>query len=280
MTRVSAGRAALTCSMSPMTKPPPSTRYSGGMAKLKNDLTGQEFGRLTVKARDYSKKAGQARWLCLCDPRLGGCGGLTSVGSESLRMGRTKSCGCWRREFLAQCRTTHGLAPRRGRPRAYSSWYNMIARCTRESWPQFKDWGERGITFDPRWRDFPAFLADMGERPPGMTLERKDNNGPYCRENCVWVTQHQQMMNTRVFKLTPDVVAEIKRLRATGLTMATIGELTNLHPNTVSRALSGKTRQRSPEEKAKEARARKNGKSPRPDAPGARNRITGGGAYG
>jgi hypothetical protein len=212
------------------------------MAKLKNDLAGLRFGRLTVLARDYSKKTGQARWLCRCD-----CGTLTSAGSESLRMGRTKSCGCWRRESVAWHHTTHGLAPRRGRPRAYSSWYNMINRCRNENWVQHKDWGGRGITIDPRWLEFPNFLADMGERPPGMTLERKNNDGPYCRENCIWATQHQQMMNTRAFKLTPDVVAEIQRLRATGLTMAMIGTEMKLHPNTVSRALSGKTRQRPPE---------------------------------
>lgn len=211
------------------------------MAKLVNDLTGRRFSRLLVLGRDYSKKTGQTRWLCRCD-----CGRLTTVGSESLRTDRTKSCGCWRRESVAWHHTTHGLAPRRGRPRAYSSWHNMINRCTNESWPQYKDWGGRGITIDPRWLDFPAFLADMGERPPGMTLERKDSNGNYCRENCIWVTQHQQMMNTRVFKLVPDVVAEIKRLRATGMTMAAIGAETGLHPNTVSRALSGKGRSRNP----------------------------------
>jgi hypothetical protein len=215
------------------------------MAKLANDLTGREFGRLTVKARDYSKMTGQTRWLCLCDPRLGGCGTLTTVGSSALRTGGTKSCGCWRRESTAWHHTKHGLAPRHGRPRAYSSWCNMINRCTNKNWPQYKDWGGRGITIDPRWLDFAVFLADMGERPPGMTLERKDGNGSYCRENCVWATQHQQMMNTRAFKLVPDVVAEIKRLRATGMTLTAIGKLMHLHPDTVSRALSGKTRQRS-----------------------------------
>jgi hypothetical protein len=230
------------------------------MTRLRHDLTGQEFGRLSVKGRDFSKKTGQTRWLCLCDPRLGGCGTLTSVGSESLRMGRIKSCGCWRRELFAQHRTTHGLAPRSGRPRAYSSWYNMINRCTNESWPQYKDWGGRGVTFDPRWRDFPAFLADMGERPPGMTLERKDNNRPYCKDNCVWTTQHQQMMNTRSFKLTPDVVAKIKCLRKTGMTLAVIGVEMGLNPGTVARALSGKGRSRNP--------AAVNGIMPQPEAAG------------
>lgn len=120
----------------------------------------------------------------------------------------------------------------------------MINRCTNESWPQYKDWGGRGITVDTRWLDFRNFLADMGERPPGLTLERKDNNGPYAAWNCEWVTPHRQQVNSRNFKLIPGVVAEIKRLRATGMTLGVIGTQMRLHPDTVSRALSGKTRQR------------------------------------
>lgn len=210
------------------------------MAKLVHDLTGQRFGRLTVLARDRSKKTGQARWLCRCD-----CGTLTTVGSESLRGGRTKSCGCWRRESITWHHTTHGLAPRQNRPRAYSSWYNMLNRCTNEDFPQYKDWGGRGITVCERWLEFPNFLTDMGERPPGLTLDRIDNNGNYEPGNCRWTTPHEQQMNTRVFKLTPEMLAEIKRLRATGLTIQAISEHVGLHWNTVSRALSRKTRQRS-----------------------------------
>ena len=121
----------------------------------------------------------------------------------------------------------------------------MIRRCTKASDPRYPEWGGRGITIDPRWMDFRNFLADMGERPEGMSLERKDNDGPYCHDNCVWVSPHEQQMNTSAFKLTPDVVARIKALRATGLSMRAIGVQVGLTHGTVSRALSGKTRQRS-----------------------------------
>ena len=120
----------------------------------------------------------------------------------------------------------------------------MIRRCTRETDPRYKDWGGRGITVDQRWLDFANFLADMGERPEGMTLNRKDNNGPYASWNCEWATPHAQLVNSSLFKLTPDVIAEIRRLRATGLSMRAIGSKVGLHHQTVSRALSGKTRQR------------------------------------
>lgn len=120
----------------------------------------------------------------------------------------------------------------------------MIRRCTRVNDPRYPDWGGRGITVDPSWMDFANFLADMGERPPGMSLERKDNDGPYAKWNCVWATPHQQQMNNSNFKLIPEVVTEIKLLRATGLSMRAIGAQVGLHHQTVSRALSGKTRQR------------------------------------
>jgi hypothetical protein len=120
----------------------------------------------------------------------------------------------------------------------------MIRRCTKMNDPRYPDWGGRGITVATRWLDFANFLADMGERPPGMSLNRKNNDGPYAHWNCEWATPHQQQVNSRNFKMTPEVIAEVKRLRATGLTMRAIGEQVGLHHQTVSRALSGKTRQR------------------------------------
>jgi hypothetical protein len=84
----------------------------------------------------------------------------------------------------------------------------------------------------------------MGERPEGMSLDRVDNDGPYAAWNCKWSTPHEQLVNTRVFKLIPEVVTEIKRLRETGLTIQAISERVNLSWNTVSRALSGKGRSR------------------------------------
>ena len=77
----------------------------------------------------------------------------------------------------------------------------MIQRTTQPNNPAYSNYGKRGIVVCERWRTFAHFLADMGERPAGMTLERNDNDREYSPENCKWASRKEQMRNTRVNRL-------------------------------------------------------------------------------
>ena len=76
-------------------------------------------------------------------------------------------------------------------------WYAMWARCTKPHARQFADYGGRGIKVCSEWKSFEIFLQDMGERPVGYTLERRDNNAGYTKENCFWASWSIQALNKR-----------------------------------------------------------------------------------
>lgn len=92
----------------------------------------------------------------------------------------------------------HGHVIGRKRSSTHYSWTNMVARCTNPNRQDFKHYGGRGITVCERWRNsFADFLADMGEKPAGTSLDRIDNERGYEPGNCRWATRTEQMQNTR-----------------------------------------------------------------------------------
>jgi hypothetical protein len=164
------------------------------MNKKLIDLTGERFGRLKVLKRDTIEvgarngKRGQYRWHCRCD-----CGNTCSIKSGELRYGHTRSCGCLRREMNFK----HGHTTHSGKTKTYAVWNAMIQRCTNPTSQSYSKYGARGIAVCTRWLKFENFLADMGGKPDGLTLERRENDGIYTKNNCYWATWKDQNNNKR-----------------------------------------------------------------------------------
>jgi hypothetical protein len=199
------------------------------------DLSGQVFSRLTVVRRAERSSDAGALWLCRCQ-----CGNQAVAASLKLRRGLARSCGCLRLEIMADQRTTHGKS--RTDPRTYRSWKEMRQRCRNPRSDNFQWYGGRGIQVCQQWESFERFLADMGARPQGATLDRIDNDGNYEPGNCRWATQKEQTRKQSTTKLTEPLVAQLRADRAQlGLSYAKLGAKYGISATTAQRCVAGIT---------------------------------------
>lgn len=154
------------------------------------DLTGQRFGRLV--ALRYEVRPGKKNaWFCLCD-----CGKTTLSRADVLITGRARSCNCLRDDETGKRFRRHGHNGTVQSPE-HRSWSSMLNRVSARKGKYQLDYRLRGITVCERWRKFENFLADMGPRPAGKSLDRIDNDGNYEPGNCRWATQSEQIRNRR-----------------------------------------------------------------------------------
>lgn len=163
------------------------------------DRKGQRFGNLLVVERAENDRNGKAMWICECD-----CGNTTVVSAKNLSRGQY-SCGCLFRGKPLIYRRTHAN-------KLYNQWSGMIYRCTHEAASHFERYGERGVSVCQEWVESFESFADWSIAngyADSLEIDRIDNNGNYCPENCRWVSHMENSRNRNARKTSKSGVSGV-----------------------------------------------------------------------
>ena len=187
---------------------------------------GQVFSSWTVISfaghRDH-----RTYYNCRCE-----CGTVRAVVGSKLICGSSKSCSrhCTKKGLYV---TEHPL---------YSTWAKIKSRCYNPANAGYANYGGRGITVCKEWRnDFYLFAADMGPRPAHHSIDRRDNNGNYCPENCRWadsVTQQNNTRSNRLFTIGSQTKTLSEWAKLSGINYGTVISRINNSNWTIEKALS------------------------------------------
>ena len=204
------------------------------------DLTGQRFGKWTVESRAENSIKGDARWNCICD-----CGTHRIVFGNSLRHGSSKSCGCFNPKRDAGLHRTHNLCHHP----LYPVWNTMRQRCTNPDSKSYPRYGGRGIKVCEAWSSFKEFhdWAVSNGWQEGLTIDRIDNDGNYCPENCRWVDYNVQANNTsanRLITYKGKTQTEAQWAKELGMNKYTLSSRINLRGWSIEKAFETPVKKR------------------------------------
>lgn len=204
----------------------------------RQNLIGKRVGQLEVIEKAYSKK-GNVFWKCQCD-----CGNICYYSTGDLNRGQIKSCGCYKKSGVTSI--THGLTHNRIR----TIWVNMKQRCENPNNPNYKYYGDRGITVCKEWQNLETFYewANSNGYRDNLTIDRIDVNGNYEPSNCRWITmkeQHNNKRSNRIIEYRGQKYTLTQLAEKSGIKKTTLKERLNLGwsvEDAVSRPVRQRTR--------------------------------------